>query len=272
MSQAAANDAPFWGDAENWAAIVADGLENAATPMPTLSGMGAGLAADDAYAVQAEVFPILYPNAGRAGFKAGLTSRIARYPFGAQAPVAGILPAGGRVSVGGSVDLVPGLLVEVELGFRLTRTVRRPLPDTDALVSLIASVAPVVELPRNPFGKTTRPTATDLIAVNTGAHRYLVGTQRALADWREVNRAFVELVIDGEIVERGKATNVEPDQLEGLMWLVNHAVARGYEITPSDLLVTGSMTPIRPAPAGRYEARFRELGVLSFTVREPRPR
>ena len=262
---AAADQSPFWGDAENWAAIVAAGLEPAGEPLPTLSGMGAALTPRQAYRVQEALLDLRVGAGARAGYKAGLTSRISRFRFRSDTPVSGVLPAAGRVPAGGRVRARPGLLLEAELGFTLRRAPDRPLPDVAALIPLLASVRPVVELPVNPFGKA-RPTGLDLIAVNVGAHRYVPGRARAFGDWREVERVFVEVFRDGEIETRGKARNVEPGQLEGLLWLVNRELENGREIAADDLFLTGSTTPIGPALPGRYEVRFRGLGTVAFTV------
>lgn len=260
-----ADELPFWGDVENWAAIVAAGLETREEPLPPLSGMGAALTLLRAYRVQDALIGLRFGAGARAGYNAGLTSRVSRYRFRAEAPVSGVLPAAGRVPAGGRVRAVPGLLLEAELGFTLHRAPDGPVPDVAALVPLIASVRPVVELPINPFGEA-RPTGLDLIAVNVGAHRFVPGRARAFADWRAVERVFVEVARNGTVETRGKAANVEPGQLEGLLWLVNRELANGRAVGADDLLLSGSMTPVGPALPGHYEVRFRDLGTVTLTV------
>lgn len=254
----------FWGEPENWAEILGAGRAGL-DGLPRLSEIDNALAPEDAYALQLQMFPLLEP-AGRAGFKAGLTSELARLRLGVDAPVAGMLPRRGVYRSGAAVVSRDGMVVEAELGFRLRRALSVAPESVEDLLPLIDGCHPVVELPLTRFSGTGRPRLVDLIGANAGADRVVVGPAQRLSDWTELEGVFVSVTRDGRRWQLGKAMNVEPSPLETLLWLVKTYTALGVTILPDDLLLTGTMIPPDPAQPGLYEVDFRELGRVSFRV------
>lgn len=259
--------APFWGDAENWAQIVGSSRV-VGEGLPRLSEVDVSATPFAAYALQIEMFPALEP-AGRAGFKAGLTSNLARLKLGVDRAVAGVLPRRGVNLSGATLPWREGLQLEAELGFRLRQPVSAAPASVEALLPLLAKCHPVVELPVTRFSGVGRPRLIDLIAANAGADRVVLGPPSTLSEWTAIDATFVSVARDGRRWLLGKAMNVEPSPLEVLLWLIEQYTALGVTITPEDLLLTGTMLPAEMALPGEYVVDFRDLGEVKFRLESP---
>lgn len=268
LSLAAAGPAPAFEDPHTWAQLLYN-EHRVGRPQPVITAIDPGLDMMDAYRIQSRYVALAGGEAAVGGFKAGLTSPVARYRFRVDRPLAGVLFNAGRRAPAAEIRRAeyPGLRIECELGFTLNRAVDLPLADTAELARLLASVAPVVELPRVNFDGDGPPRAVDLVAGNVGSALYIVGRSFSIGDPAYLDTEFVQLYRDGKVVDRGKATNVMGAQLEALLWLVNHTVARGITVQPGQLLLTGAMGAMVPAEPGDYRAEFRSGGVIPFTVR-----
>ena len=115
-----------------------------------------------AYAIQAVVVKDAY-GSEVAGFKAGLTSLATQRRFGVDQPVIGVLPESGRLSTGATLAMVPGLKIEVEIGF-LVGEGDQP-----------AAMFPAIELPRMNYADMKDVTLADIVATNVSAYEYIAG-------------------------------------------------------------------------------------------------
>ena len=105
----------------------------------------------------------------------------------------------------------------------------------------------------------------DLIATNVGSESWVAGAALPLTDLAGVNGLGCELRRDGELVDQGPATAAMGDQLEALLWLVNHVHARGLPLQPGHLLITGTLGRLNVAETGRYDVACGAAG-FHFTV------
>ncbi|MBT8446220.1 MAG: hypothetical protein HKO62_11065 [Gammaproteobacteria bacterium] len=268
MTLAMAGSVSAFEDPKTWAQLLYN-EHRVGRPQPVITAIDPELDMAEAYRIQAHFVALASSGEAPAGFKAGLTSPVARYRFRVNRPLAGVLFAAGRRKASAEVVRAeyPGLRIECELGFTLAQAVDLPLADTTELAALLGSVAPVVELPIVNFDAGAPPRAVDLAAGNVGSALYIVGRTFSIGDPGHLDEEFVQLYHDGKVIDRGKATNVMGGQLDALLWLVNHTVARGITIQPGQLLLTGAMGGMVPAEPGRYRAEFRSGGIIPFTVR-----
>ena len=91
----------------------------------------------------------------------------------------------------------------------------------------------------------TKPNGLDLVATNSASYGYIVGEKHP-AD-TPLDDLSVRLTKGGETLLAGSAGEVLDGQIQALTWLVNQTLARGYEILPGHLLMTGSIGGMTPA-------------------------
>ncbi len=96
-----------------------------------------------------------------------------------------------------------------------------------------------------------------------------MGEPFALRDLAEVNQLEVVLYRDDQQIDRGEARNAAGDQLEALLWLVNHLQVAGWPLEPGHVLITGALGKINPGVAGRYRAVYSPEVVLDFQIAGP---
>jgi len=246
-------------------------------PIPLLSIEQSQLG--DPYQLQRAYVSLRLTKDKLKGFKAGLTSKAGQHKFGVEQALAGVLLQSGSKTNNSSVSLSDyrKLMIETELGFSVNQTLTKKVESIDQLKALTSAIHPVIELPDIGFAKEKPATGTDLIASNLGSAAYIVGpptplnqlgTSPALTD---INALAVSLTVknkqgQGKIVNQGKATDALDNQWHALMFLINHSIEQGYQITPDHILITGALGQMIPALPGDYTAQFGPLKSLEFTI------
>ena len=204
-----------------------------------------------AYATQALVVDHVF-GTKISGYKAGLTSNAAQRQFGVDQPVLGVLPESGRLATTATVAAVPGLKVEVELGF-LVGVGDEP-----------AAMFPVIELPRLAYADMKKVTLADIIATNVSAYRFIAGPTGLLDP--DVRKYPVSLDRDGAQVFSAFASDASGDPYDVYGWMVTRIHLLGYELKPGMILITGSLGRVVDGEPGDYVAHYGELGELRFKI------
>ena len=256
-----------WTTLEDWADIIAV-QQRKRQPLPVLSQYGAGLDLADAYHVQRLAVEALDGHGDLAGYALGLTRPWTQQRFGLSAPVSCLLPGAQRIARGTPIPLGQHrrAMLGYGLGFVAARAQRIPLANAAEARALVAAVVPLVVLFDYGFEPAAALRGEDYIALNCALAGYLSGKPLPSADPALVNGVFVELERDGEVIDRGKATNVLGEQYAALLWLVNKVIGQGHAIEQGALLATGPLGDVVPAAPGRYAARFRDLDDLRFEL------
>ncbi len=204
-----------------------------------------------AYAIQTAVVERTY-GAAIAGYKAGLTSAAAQQRFGVAEPVLGALPAAGRMEPGAHLAAVPGLQIEVEIGFLIGRG--------DAP----AAMFPAIELPRLDYADMAKVTLADVVATNVAAYRFIVGPSAMLDP--DVRRLEVSLERDGRRIFTAFASDAMGDPTDVYEWLIPRIHSHGYSLQPGMVVITGSLGRVVDAEPGKYVAHYGALGDIQFTI------
>lgn len=205
-----------------------------------------------------------------AGFKAGLTGRLARWWFDIEAPVFGVI-LGSALHRNGDTLAIPRnrhMLLETEIAFVAGSRIDRPLADIAELKPLIRAVVPVIEAPAGGFPKAEarKLTVADIVANNVSAHALIVGKERPAAGI-DLKALQATLSRDGKALSSGSGADAMGDPWTAALWLVNVAVARGRVVEPGHVLTTGVIGKRIEAEPGRYSADFGTLGRIDFEVR-----
>jgi len=228
-----------------------DAIVEATKNVRTFPDVPDALDATSAYAIQSAVVQRAY-GAQIAGYKAGLTSAAVQQRFGVDQPVLGVLPESGRIQVGSKLRAVPGLKVEVEIGFLVG------VEDTPA------AMFAAIELPRLDYPTTTKTTLADIIATNVSAYRFIVAAPMKLEP--DVRRVEVSLDRDGQQLFTAFASDAMGDPTDVYEWLVPRIHSHEYPLRPGMVLITGSLGRVIDGEPGAYVAHYGELGDIKFTI------
>ncbi|MFQ5787314.1 MAG: 2-keto-4-pentenoate hydratase [Thermodesulfobacteriota bacterium] len=237
-------------------------------PIPIISDRFPHIDENAAYKIQNKFVKQRLENDNIAGFKAGLTSNKSQKKFGLETPVAGVLLASGKNKGSPIIDIknfkMP--VIETEIGFIIGKTINKPIQEINMLVDKIGAVVPVIEIPDIGFEDTKRVKGVDIIASNVGATDFIIGDEKLFKEI-DINEIIVTLYFNGNVVNRGIATDAMGNQLKALLWLVNTIVNQGWEIEPDQILITGVLGKMIPGKQGKYFANFGILGKISFNVK-----
>lgn len=242
----------------------------AGTETPRVSVLDSEIDLDGAYRVQQQVVDHMLEGGDRvAGYKTGLTGKLARWWFKIDDPVFGVIMESGLRRSGDTV-VVPGgrhMLLETELAFVAGQRIDSPVADVSALKPMIRGIAPVVEAPAGGFPRdqARKLTVEDIVANNVSAHFLIVGEEQP---YEGLDLAKVAAVMKrgDETVSEGAGADVMGDPWKSALWLVNVAVREGRVIEPGHYLSSGVIGERVESEAGRYNADFGTLGVIEFTV------
>lgn len=228
-----------------------------------------GLTVEKAYDLQRKMAEALVKK-GHAisGFKAGLTAKPVQKKFGVDSALLGPLFKTGEHPAGNVVDRKAFVkpFLETEIGYFLAAKVDKPVKDVASLKKLVKEVCPVIELPDLRYGDLKNLKGPDIVSDGVASAKYIVG-KRVPSDKVDVASTKVALTLEGKPVFEGKASDALGDQWKALLWLVNGVVKQGWAIEPDQILITGALGKMIPAKPGTYEAKFGDLGTISFSVK-----
>jgi 2-keto-4-pentenoate hydratase len=237
-------------------------------PIPLLTLGNPELTLEQAYEIQTEYVRLKLGNDKTAGYKAGLTSRGAQEKFGVSTPVSGVLFSSGMHRSSSAIDgsKLRSPVIETEIGFVVGKPIEEKITDAGRLMKHIVAVVPVVEIPETGFGDMKKLKAQDIVAANVGSAAFIAGAQTPLAN-DDLDGITVELVSGGKALSQGRGSDAMGGQREALLWLVNSVLGNGWKIEEGNILITGALGRVVPANPGRYEARYGELGNISFEIK-----
>ncbi len=209
--------------------------------------------ASSAYAIQAAVVRDAYATK-IAGYKAGLTSAATQQRFGVDRPVLGVLPESGRLATGAELAMMPGLKIEVEIGF-IVGADDQP-----------TAMLPIIELPRLDYADMKRVTLADIVATNVSAYRFIAGPTAMLDPG--VRSYLVSLDRNGVELFTASAMDALGDPLASYAWMIKTIHTLGYELKPGMVLITGALGRVTDAEPGAYVVHYGQLGELKFRIKE----
>jgi len=237
---------------------------------PRVSVLDSKIDLDGAYRVQQAVVADMLVGGDRvAGYKAGLTGKLARWWFSIDKPVFGVIPASGLRKSGDTIAVPRGrhMLLETEIAFVAGARIDKPVADVAALKPLIRGVVPAIEAPAGGFpeGQARQLTVTDIVANNVSAHVLIVGPEQP-AEGLDLAKMPGVMKFDGKVVSKGTGADVMGDPWESALWLVNVAVGQGRVIEPGHYLSTGVIGERVESQPGQYVADFGKLGKIEFEI------
>ena len=230
---------------------IVDALAGAIRNRDSFPAMPSDLTLEEGYEIQKQVVEAV-ADGSIAGWKAGMTAPAGQAAFGLKHPLIGSLYAWGRLENGATIDMVPGIKLECEIGITIDA-------DGNAL-----SAGPVIEVPRMMWSSPDDAKGSNLTATNIAAYHYIVGEQQPIReDYAELS---VTLTRDGETVCEASLSDALGGPLPALEWMLSEARVR--DMTPVDgmLLITGACGGIHDGEPGGYVADYGPLGSIQFSI------
>ncbi|WP_284620238.1 2-oxo-3-hexenedioate decarboxylase [Aquabacterium humicola] len=226
-----------------------------------------GMDWDDAYAIQDEIRRRKEARGQRTvGLKAGLTSFAKMKQMGVDTPVFGFVsdymarPDGGEIRTS---ELIHPK-VEAEICVVTKAPLRGPGCHVGAVLAAIDFVVPAVEIIDSRY-RDFKFDLKSVIADNTSASRFVVGSRLRAVDGLDLRTLGVVLEKNGQIVAMAAGAAVLGHPLTAVAMLANHLGARGQELPAGSFVMTGGMTEAIAVAAGDHvSARFQDLGQVGM--------
>ncbi|MDD7964937.1 2-keto-4-pentenoate hydratase [Actinomycetospora lemnae] len=199
------------------------------------------------YAVQR----VLREQAGpRVGWKLGVTSRAKQAQVGVSDPVCGFLPGSAALDLG--APLRTGELIqpraEPEIVFVLGRDLAGEHVTAADVLSATSGLAVGIEILDSRF-RDYRFTMADVVADNTSAARFVVGTPVPPAGI-DVRLVGVLLEKNGELVATASGAASLGHPAAAVAWLVRRLAASGEGLAAGEVVLSGGLTAATPVVAG----------------------
>jgi len=248
-------------------AQIVDEAARTAVAIPQLTETLPDLTVDDAYAIQDELRRRKEARGHRtAGLKAGLTSFAKMKQMGVDVPVFGFVsdymsrPDGGEIRTS---ELIHPK-VEAEICIVTKAPLRGPGCHVGAVLAATDFVVPAVEIIDSRY-RDFKFDLKSVIADNTSASRFVVGSRMRSVDALDLRTLGVVLEKNGEIVAMAAGAAVLGHPLTAVAMLANHLGQRGQEIPAGTFIMTGGVTEAIAVAAGDHIAvRFQDLGTVSM--------
>ena len=223
---------------------------------------------DLAYAVQQELISRrIEAGAVVVGRKIGLTSPAVQRQLGVDQPDFGVLFADMDMS---SEPIVPShrLLqpkAEAEIAFVLKDDLDGEVLGSEEVSSAVDHAVAALEIVDSRIADWDL-TIADTVADNASSGLFLLGADRLTLDEFSPRDATMRMYADDTLVSEGDGKACLGDPLLALTWLARTAAAYGNPLRAGQIILSGALGPMVPAPPGtRIRAEIAPLGEVSAT-------
>ncbi len=224
---------------------------------------------EDAYAIQYEIRRRKEERGIRiAGLKMGLTSQAKMRQMGVSDPVYGFLPATGGYADGAEIDCSAFIhpRVEAEVAVVTKAELAGPGCHIGQVLQAVDFVTAALEIIDSRY-ENFRFDLKSVIADNTSAAGFVVGSVLRGADSLDLPALGVVMEKNGEVVETGAGAAVLGHPALSVAMLANMLAARGETIPAGTFIMTGGITAAVALDKGdTINVRFQDLGKVSFRM------
>jgi 2-oxo-3-hexenedioate decarboxylase len=249
-------------DIGRWVAYLLDAADRRAE-VAAISGQTDGLSIDAAYDVQDALVAARVAAGDRVvGAKLGVTSEAKQRQMGIDQPVYGWLLESGRLPPGAGVvlDELIHPRCEPEIVFHMATDLGGPGVTAADVLAATAGVSGGIEIIDSRYERF-RFTLPDVVADNTSAARFVVGSDVAGAGAVDLRLVECEFEIDGNTAATATGDALLGDPAECVALLANHLATRGGRIEAGWFVFAGALTDAVPlTPGSRVVARYSDLG------------
>ncbi len=215
-----------------------------------------------AYQVQRELRSAAGPLAG---WKLGVTSRAKQAQVGLTNPIYGFLAAAAALDLGERLDTAQLIhpRCEPEIVFILGRDLDGPHVTAANVLAASASVAVGIEVLDSRYADYEF-TMTDVVADNTSAARYVVGTPVSPRDI-DLRSVGVVLAKNGTVVATASGAAALGHPAAAVAWLVRQLSTTGEGLRAGEIVLSGGLTAaVSVGPGDVVTASIDRLGSLDL--------
>lgn len=206
-------------------------------------------------------------------YKVAMSNAQTQALYGAGEPASGAYLAGDVVADASVVDAAALLrpVIEVEIVVRPRVDLAPAMSSSD--IAGACDVALGFDISDSRYddwfrGRHGRLSLTDFIGDNCVAGRLVLGDSFVPADELDLQDLTVTLSVDGQAVSTGHISQVEPDPIGIVQWLVGSLAERGKVLRRGNVVATGTLTPTMLVGAGRFMATAQPaLGHVAVSIR-----
>jgi 2-keto-4-pentenoate hydratase len=226
---------------------------------------------DAAYAVQQELTRHrLAAGAVVVGRKIGLTSPAVQRQLGVDQPDFGVLFA--DMDVSDETEVPSERLLqpkaEAEIAFVLGDDLADGALDAARVRAAVEYAVAALEIVDSRVSDWDIR-LTDTIADNASSGLYVLADRRLTLDAFEPREVTMRMYADGEPVSEGAGSACLGDPLNALAWLARTAQAYGDPLRAGQVVLSGALGPMVPAPPGsRIHAEIGPLGTVAAAFSE----
>ncbi len=227
------------------------------------------LTVDQGYRVQLGLLERYVASGERhAGWKVGLTATAIQQQIGFHEPVFGFLLERGNhrspAVLAAEELLAPSF--EPELCLTVGKPLQGPGVSPEQARAAISVVQPAFEIVEKRGDFAVDPPLS--LADNVQKKCFVTGPETPLGpEYPPLSLTRVEIIINGESVERAGADSVMGDPAASVAWLANRLADFGKSLQPGERIMSGSFTKQFPICQGDLmEARFEPFGEVSVEI------
>jgi 2-keto-4-pentenoate hydratase/acetyl esterase/lipase len=243
---------------------------NSGGDLPRFSEVNPSAKLADAYVTQKRVVKQIMQADEFGGFKGAGASAAAQESLGIDQPLMGVLLKSGHLKASDRpvITLVsaPGTVVETEIGFIVDVDISYEVLNDQQAQDAVSKIVPVIELPVNYTSRLGGSSAMDMVASNIGSARFIVGDASSPAD-ADPNKLKIKLERDGELLHETTGGSANAGQWHNLRSIMNQITGQGYTIRAGTMIICGALGQVQPGEAGKYVAKFGELGSIEFELK-----
>lgn len=196
------------------------------------------------------------------GMKMGLTSYAKMEQMGVDTPIYGFLGSDNAVDDGAAVETASLIhpKVEAEIAFVMRDALQGPDCTVEQVLAATACLLPAIEVIDSRY-ENFRFDLPSVIADNTSAARYVIGSKAATAEGRDLESIGVVLEKNGQVVETGAGAAVLGNPARAVAMLVDMLHARGQSLPAGSVVLSGAITAAVAVEAGdNVQVRIDGLG------------
>ncbi|WNZ07382.1 fumarylacetoacetate hydrolase family protein [Streptomyces sp. 11x1] len=207
-----------------------------------------------------------------AGRKIGLTSPAVQQQLGVDQPDFGVLFA--DMDVSGLPEVPSGRLLQPKAEAEIAFVLKEDLADGDLELARIRDAVDyavaALEIVDSRIANWDI-TLTDTVADNASSGLFVLAEHRLTLDEFEPRETTMRLYADDVLVSEGDGAACLGDPLNALAWLARTAVSLGEPLRAGQVVLSGALGPMVPAPPGtRIRAEISSLGEVTAAFSEKR--
>ena len=164
-------------------------------------------------------------------------------------------------------DRRPDVEVEVAIQIAADLPPRSAPYDRDEVLAVLGGAHAAFEIVESRFLDRKRASVLSTLADAQSCRAFVIGS--GIGDWQGLNLASLEVILFSDDVEllRSQAGASVADTIDALVWLANHAAARGVGLIAGQFVITGArIGPVEVPAASRISAQVAGIGEVNLLV------